>query len=230
MSYRALSLRVADPVSSWLPAVLMEKHRPSSDGVGAMSLRKSSIVAFCASLAACSSLGPLELSGDPAALPPFKTFRVHEEQFVFASELSPEEIARISAELRSAAVSAFERRGYRESSGNVDMLVSLAAISRPTLPEPGESGGNSALHPVDTSVLDPGQPGGPQFYDRPAGGAGREGDLLLYLLDPKTQRVLWQASANGAATTPAEALRHARSTYAAMVAKLPPANSDGAHE
>lgn len=194
-----------------------------------MSLRKVSIVTLVAGLAACAPLGPLELSGDPAALPPFKTFRVHEEQFVFASELSPEQIAKISAELRSAAVSALEKRGYRESAGDADVLVSLAAISRPTLPEAGGSGGNSSLHPVDTSVLDPGQPGGPQFYDRPAG-AGREGDLLLYLLDPKTQRVMWQASASGAATTPAEALRHARSTYAAMVAKLPPASDDGAHE
>ena len=52
-------------------------------------------------------------------------------------------------------------------------------------------------------------------------GTGREGDLILYLLDPKTQKVMWRASSNGAATTPSEALRSARATYAAMVAKLP---------
>jgi hypothetical protein len=193
-----------------------------------MSLQKVSTLTLVASLAACSSIGPLELSGDPAALPPFKTFRVHEEQFVFASELSPEQTAKISSELRSAAVSALEKRGYKETGGDADVLVSLAAISRPTLPDAG-SGGTSSLHPVDTSVLDPGQPNGPQFDDQPSG-AGREGDLMLYLLDPKTQRVLWRASATGAATTPAEALRHARATYAAMAAKLPPAGSNGGHE
>jgi hypothetical protein len=193
-----------------------------------MSLQKVSTLTLVATLAACSSIGPLELSGDPAALPPFKTFRVHEEQFVFASELSPEQTAKISSELRSAAVSALEKRGYKETGGDADVLVSLAAISRPTLPDAG-SGGTSSLHPVDTSVLDPGQSNGPQFYDQPSG-AGREGDLMLYLLDPKTKRVLWRASATGAATTPSEALRHARATYAAMAAKLPAAGSNGGHE
>jgi hypothetical protein len=193
-----------------------------------MSLRNASTLGLLAALAACSSLGPLELSGDPAALPPFRTFRVHETQFVFASELSPERSAAISAELRSAAVSALQKRGYQEISGEPDVLVSLAAISRPTLPDPGDAGGNSSLHPVDTSVLEPGQHSGPQFYDQPAG-SGREGDLILYLLDPKTQRVLWRASATGAATTPSEAMRHARATYAEMAAKLPLAAS-GEHE
>jgi len=194
-----------------------------------MILRKISTLALVASLAACSSIGPLEMSGDPAKLPPFRTFSVHEEQFVFANELSPEQTAKISAELRSAAVSALEKRGYQETKGDADVLVSLAAISRPTLPDTGGAGGNSSLHPVDTSVLDPGQSNGPQFYDQTPG-AGREGDLMLYLLDPKTKRVLWRASATGAATTPSEALRHARATYAEMAAKLPPAASAGGLE
>ena len=34
-----------------------------------MSLRNASTLGLLAALAACSSLGPLELSGDPAALP-----------------------------------------------------------------------------------------------------------------------------------------------------------------
>ena len=46
---------------------------------------------------------------------------------------------------------------------------------------------------------------------------------MLSLLDPKTQRAVWLASSNGAATTPAEAMRKARATYAAMGAKLPKA-------
>jgi hypothetical protein len=54
-------------------------------------------------------------------------------------------------------------------------------------------------------------------------GIGREGDLILYLLDPKTQRTVWRASSSGSATTPAEALRKVRATYRAMVQKLPPA-------
>jgi hypothetical protein len=101
------------------------------------------------------------------------------------------------------------------------MLVSLAAISRPTLNDDSGSVGNPALHPVDSSS-DPGRFGPPGTEIAPSG-VGREGDLMLNLLDPKTQRVVWGASANGAATTPSEALRHARATYAAMVEKLPKA-------
>ena len=101
------------------------------------------------------------------------------------------------------------------------MLVALAAISRPTLDAQAESSSGGPLHHVDTSVLDSGQPITPPQSEILPGDAGREGDLLLSLLDPKTQRAVWQASATGAATTPAEALRKARATYAAMVAKLP---------
>lgn len=188
-----------------------------------MSLKNVSLCSLVACLlTACAPLGPLETSGDPAVLPPFKTFRIHEEQFVFASELSPEQSAKISRELRGAAVSALEKRGYKEVSDDADMLVSLAAISRPTLSD--EQGSSGPLHPVNSSS-DPGRLFGP-----PGSGSepmpsdvGREGDLILNLLDPKTQRVVWSASANGAATTPSEALRHARATYVHMVEKLPKA-------
>jgi hypothetical protein len=190
-----------------------------------MSLKNVSLLSLVACLlAACAPLGPLETSGDAAALPPFKTFRISEEQFVFATELSPEQSAKISRELRSAAVSALQKRGYKEVAENADMLVSLGAISRPTLSDDSGSSGNSQWHPVDTST-DPGRQFGPPgsgSEPMPAG-AGREGDLMLNLIDPKTQRVVWGASANGAATTPSEALRHARATYAHMVEKLPKA-------
>jgi hypothetical protein len=188
-----------------------------------MSLPKVSVLTFVAGLlAACAPLGEVQTSGDPASLPPFKTFRIHEEQFVFATELSPEQTAKISKELRGAAVSALAKRGYKEVSGNADILVSLAAISRPTFGDEPGAGGAVPWHPVDSSS-DPGRLFGPPGSESPTEGAGREGDLMLYLLDPRTQRVVWSASANGAATTPSEALRHARSTYAAMVDKLPKA-------
>ena len=95
-------------------------------------------------------------------------------------------------------------------------------MSRPIANAPAAAGGGS-LHHVDTSVLDSGQPFNPPPSENLPGDAGREGDLLFSLLDPKTQRTLWSASANGVATTPAEALRKARATYAEMVAQLPKA-------
>jgi hypothetical protein len=192
------------------------------DGIGAMSRQRVPIITLVACLlAACAASGPIEVSGDPAALAPFRTFRVLEVQFAFTSDINSEQVAKISGELRAAAVSALEERGYEEAA-DADMLVALAALSRPASDAQAESGnGGGALHHVDTSVLDPGQPRSPPPSGSVAGDAGREGDLLLSLLDPGTQRVLWQASSNGAATTPAEALRKARATYAAMVAKLP---------
>jgi hypothetical protein len=170
-------------------------------------------------LKGCASIGPIEVSGDPASLPPFKTFRVHEEQFVFATELTEEQGARLSKELRSAAVGALNQRGYHEAS-EADLLVTLGAISRLTLSDESESR-DGGIQPVNTSVLDPGQPLGTPESQRMPPGVGREGDLILYLIDPKTQRAIWRASSTGSATTPSEALRKARATYAAMVAKLP---------
>jgi hypothetical protein len=170
-------------------------------------------------LQGCASIGPIEISGDPASLPPFKTFRVHEEQFVFATEITEQQREQISKELRQAAVSALNQRGYLEAS-DADVLVTLGAVSRPTLGIESESG-DGGIKPVDTSVFDAGQPPGVPESDRRPSGEGREGDLILYLLDPKTKRALWRASSSGSATTPSEALRTARATYAAMVAKLP---------
>lgn len=188
-----------------------------------MSHHRVTALTFVACLlAACATIGPIEVSGDPAAIAPFRTFRVLEVQFVFATDISSEQAAKVSSELRAAAVSALEERGYSQAA-DADMLVALVAISRPTLNAQAESSGGGPLHHVDTSVLDPGQPLTPPPSEILPADAGREGDLLLSLLDPKTQRALWRASANGAATTPAEALRKARATYAAMVAKLPKA-------
>jgi hypothetical protein len=188
-----------------------------------MSLHKALSVTFVACLlATCATIGPIEVSGDPAALPTFRTFRVLEVQFAFATDINSEQVAKISSELRAAAVSALEQRGY-EQAADADMLIALAALSRPTLDAQGEASGGSALHHVDTSVLDSGQPSTPPQSAIPSAHTGRDGDLLLSLLDPKTQRTVWLASSSGAATTPAEALRNARATYAAMVAKLPQA-------
>jgi hypothetical protein len=185
-----------------------------------MNAKQLAIPVLVAILSGCASIGPIETSGDAAALPPFKTFRIHEEQFVFATELSAKQSERVSNELRHAAVSALNGRGYQESR-DADVLVTLGAISRPTLNEDAQASSSGGLRAVDTSVLDAGRPIGTQGSEIMPAGTGREGDLILYLLDPKTQKVIWRASSNGAATTPSEALRSARATYAAMVAKLP---------
>jgi hypothetical protein len=185
-----------------------------------MTLKRLTILVFVSFLLpGCATVGPIEMSGDPASLPPFRTFRVHEEQFAFATEISDDQRARISKELREAAVSALNQRGYQEAS-DPDVLVTLGAISRLTLRSESESG-SKHIQPVNTSVLDPGQSPGAHESERMPYGEGREGDLILYLLDPKTERALWRASSSGSATTPAEALRGARATYAAMVARLP---------
>ena len=186
-----------------------------------MTLTKLSALALVSCLlSSCATVGPIEMSGDPAALPPFRTFRVHEEQFAFATDISAEQRAKISAELRQAAVRALTERGYQEVSGDADVLVTLGAISRPVLNTESEQQSGGPLQPVDTSVFDTGRSDLPKSEVMPAG-VGREGDLILYLLDPATQRALWRASASGSATTPSEALRRARGTYAEMVAKLP---------
>jgi Domain of unknown function (DUF4136) len=200
----------------------MEKEPPPGDGVG-MTLARSTTVALWACLLTACGTDPIQMSGDPATLPPFQSFRIDEMQFVFATEISEQQRAEVSRKLREAAVSALEKRGYREAT-DADVLVTLAAISRPLLPEESGSGGGG-LHHVDTSVLDAGRPFTPPASEIPPSGVGREGDLMMSLRDTKTKRALWQASSNGAATTPAEALRKARSTYAAMAAKLPKAGS-----
>jgi hypothetical protein len=186
-----------------------------------MLLKRFTMLAFVAWLSSgCATVGPIETSGDPASVPPFSTFRIHEEQFVFATEISAKQREQISKELRQAAVNALNGRGYREAT-DADVLVTLGAISRPTLETDSGSSSSGRLKPVDTSVLDAGKPIGQSESELLPSGVGREGDLILYLLDPKTQRVVWRASSNGSATTPSEALRRARATYAAMVEKLP---------
>lgn len=173
-------------------------------------------------LQGCAAFDSIETSADTSAIPPFRTFEIQEEQFAFAVPVSEEQRASISAKLRHAAVEALQERGYREASP-ADVLVTLGAISRVTFDEEvaARSGG---LQPVDTSVLDTNrgsQP--PPEAARPLAGVGREGDLILYLLDPRTNRTIWRANSSGSATTPAEAERKARATYRAMVRKLPKA-------
>jgi hypothetical protein len=186
-----------------------------------MMRRKLTALAFVAALLpACATVDQIETS-DPATLRPFKTFHVQQIQFTFATDITAEQRDRVSTELRAAVVGALNERGYREAA-QADVLVTLGALSRPTLPEEAESA-HSPLHAVDTSVLDSSRPPSVSSSNAPPPGAGREGDLVLELLDPKTQRSIWHASSTGAATTPSEALRKARATYAAMVARLPKA-------
>ena len=187
-----------------------------------MTLKNLPALIFCAAmLAGCASDDVIQTSGDLAALPAFKTFKVSQEQFVFATEASSDQRDHVSQRLRAAVVSALQGRGYREAE-DADVLVALGAMSRPKLSEDMGSS-NSNLHPVNTSVLDPGQPAFVPTSDMPIPDAGREGDLFLELLDPKTQKLLWHASSSGSATTPREALSKARKAYAAMVEKLPKA-------
>jgi hypothetical protein len=204
----------------------MEKHPLSADGVG-MTLARSSALALLICLLAACRTAPIEMSGDPATIPPFKSFRIDEEQFVFATEITAEQRDKVSRELRAAAVSALEKRGYQEAT-NADVLVGLAAVSRPTLSD--ETGSTGGLHHVDTTVLDSSRSVSSPTSEIPPSGVGREGDLMLSLRDAKSGKTLWAASSNGAASTPAEALRKARSTYAAMAARLPKAGNGTAHE
>jgi hypothetical protein len=173
-------------------------------------------------LSACAS-DSIEMSGDPAQVPAFTTFEIRDEQYVFSEPLSEEQLAKINSQMHSAAVDALQERGYKQASP-ADIVVVLGAVSRAT-PPAEEDDAKRTIRAVDTRVLEPGRPdvptaGGDQ--DRMLG-VGREGDLILYLLDPKTQRTVWRASSSGSATTPAEALRKVRATYRAMVQKLPPA-------
>jgi hypothetical protein len=200
----------------------MAKDPLSGDGVG-MTFARSSVVALLVCWLAACGTDPIEMSGDPAAIPPFKSFRIDSEQFVFATEVSPEQRDNVSKQLREAATSALEKRGYH-AAADADVLVDLAAMSRPTLSD--ESSSSSGLHHVDTTVLDPSRPLSSTASEIPPSGVGREGDLMLSLRDAKTGKALWAASSNGAASTPAEALRKARSTYAAIAAKLPKAGSN----
>jgi uncharacterized protein DUF4136 len=199
----------------------MEKESPSGDGVSMTLARSTTVVLWMCLLTACGS-APIDMSSDPATLPPFKTFRIDQQEFVFATEISDEQRAEVTRKLHAAAKSALEKRGYHEAT-NADVLVTLAAVSRPTLPE-ASSGSSGGLHHVDTSVLDTGRPVSPAT-EVPPSGVGREGDLMMSLRDAKTGKSLWQATSNGAASTPAEALRKARSAYSAMAAKLPKAGS-----
>lgn len=188
------------------------------------SLRKP-ILLLLLSLTGCS-IDPIETAGDPAALPVFHTFRVQEERYSFAEQITPEQRAQVSAELRSAAVGALQSRGYVEVAANqkADILVVLGAISRTTLPTGTDDDRSKHINQVDTSVFDASSGETPTAVggDTPTG-FSREGDLILYLLDPATQKSLWRASSSGAATSSHEALRKARSTYRAMVKKLPQA-------
>lgn len=177
-------------------------------------------------LSACAT-DPIEIAGDAAAIPAFRTFKVQEERYVFPEHITEDQRQRVSTELRQAAVGALQGRGYKEVTGTAapDVLVVLGAISRTTLTPATEAELNRHIRPVDTSVFDAsaGDPTTRGAMNEQPAGVSREGDLILYLLDPATQRSLWRANASGSATSPSEALRKARATYRAMVRKLPEA-------
>lgn len=172
-------------------------------------------------LSACAT-DPIEVSGDPAQVSAFATFEIRDEQYVFSEPLSNEQLAKINSAMHAAAVDALQARGYKQASP-ADVVVVLGAVSRATPPAEEEEA-KRTIKAVDTRVLEPGRTDMPTAADQDRRlGVGREGDLILYLLDPKTQRTVWRASSSGSASTPAEALRKARATYRAMVQQLPPA-------
>lgn len=178
--------------------------------------------AMVLALGACAS-DPIEVSGDPAKVPAFATFEIRDENYVFSEPLSDEQRAKMDSVLHTAVVDALQERGYKQTSP-ADIVVVLGAVSRATPPAEDDEA-KRTIRAVDTRVLEPGRtdvPTAAADRDRQLG-VGREGDLILYLLDPKTQRTVWRASSSGSATTPAEALRKARATYRAMVQKLPQA-------
>jgi hypothetical protein len=181
-------------------------------------------LACLATLLQACAVDPIETSGDVSRLPAFKTFSIGEEQFSFPTAPSDAQRARVSKELHEAAVSAMESRGYREATPG-DVLVTLGAVSRATLADTSDPEERSHITRVDTSVLSPTSDSRPvSERDVTPEGVGREGDLILYILDPATKKVIWRASSSGSATTPAEALSKAKATYRAMAGKLPAVN------
>ncbi|HMN43989.1 MAG TPA: DUF4136 domain-containing protein [Povalibacter sp.] len=174
-------------------------------------------------LAGCAT-DPIETAGDLATVPAFRTFKVQEERLIFPEQIPEGQRDRIASELRAAAVGALQGRGYREVTGSepADVLVVLGAAARTTMTEAVEEDLSKHINPVNTSVFDASSGDTPSDASAPRPpGIGREGDLILYILDPATQRSLWRASSSGAASTPGEALRKARSAYRSMVNKLP---------
>jgi len=182
-----------------------------------------SVVALALVLGGCAT-DPIQYAGNTNSLPTFRTFRVQEERYVFPEQLSTEQKDRVGNELRKAAVSALESRGYREVASNdpADVFVVLGAISRTDVHTGIDEDDNPHVNQVNTSVFENSstQPPAAVGGDGPTG-FSREGDLILYLLDPATKRSLWRASASGSASSSGEALRKARSTYRAMVRQLP---------
>jgi Domain of unknown function (DUF4136) len=176
-------------------------------------------------LAGCAT-DPIQYAGNVSSLPAFHTFKVQEERYVFPEQVPADQKDRVSRELRQAAVSALQSRGYREVGPNdaADVLVVLGAISRTTTETGVEEDQSRHLNQVNTSVFDGNTSEPPAAIDggEPTG-FSREGDLILYLLDPATQRSLWRANASGSASSSGEALRKAKSTYRAMVRQLPQA-------
>ena len=198
----------------------MEKDLLSGDGVD-MTLVRSSVTALLVCLLAACAAAPIEMSGDPATIPPFKTFRIDAAEFVFATDVTPEQRDEVSKQMRAAAASALESRGYRQAS-DADVLVDLSGATRPVFSNESESAGG--FQHVDPTVLDTSRPVGSNAYEIAPSGVGREGDLLMTLRDPKTGKTLWAAAVNGAASTPSQGVRKARSAYAAMAEKLPKAH------
>ena len=152
-----------------------------------ISARSSAVALLVCMLAACSTPA-LEMSGDPATIPPFKTFRIDAAEFVFATDVTPEQRDEVSKQMRAAAASALESRGYRQAS-DADVLVDLSGATRPVFSNESESAGG--FQHVDPTVLDTSRPVGSNAYEIAPSGVGREGDLLMTLRDPKTGKTLW---------------------------------------
>ena len=186
-----------------------------------MPLTRFSAVALLVCMLTACAAAKIETSGDPATIPPFKTFRIDAAEYVFATDVTPEQRDDVSKQMREAAASALKSRGYREAT-DAEVVVSLSGATRPALSDESASAGG--LQHVDPTVLDTNRPVGSNAYEIAPSGVGREGDLLMTLRDAKTGKTLWAAAANGAASTPSQGVRKARSAYAAMADMLPKAH------
>lgn len=170
-------------------------------------------------LAGCAT-SRIETSGDASTLPAFSTFEIHDEQYAFVDPLSDQQRAKVSAELRQSVVAALTERGYREAKPG-DVWVVIGVVTRdasPTRDQESARGINQVATDMSRPELALPDTSQAPYY-------GREGDLILYLLDTKTEKTLWRASSTGTAGSPSEAITQARATFKAMAEKLPMAVS-----
>lgn len=176
-----------------------------------------------AAIAACVSIPPIDVAPPGVAPPEFETFTLVEPQLLLDRQIDEATKARLADELADAAREGLLAQGHREVQADPDVLVVVSAVSRINLPPSAERQRNVQV--FNPSVLDPNRTFENASITPPdPHGAGRDGDLILSVLDPATKATLWQAVAMGAASSPREALRNARATFKAMAEKLPPPN------